>query len=310
MAANLHKQMEELSLTDKGIFKLTKGLEYTPVTIDALIKSCSNPTTLHIKEAEDIGIAIALGLQAKYPDGGEIDVTAIATGYNKEGNKFTIQLPNAAYSRAALTLKVIDTTTANDVTYKIELDEHVVAEAKGAQHSESFTWGTCKIYGGEHLSVSNLAVVLMNTNVFPLAGLKLSTSMHNFGVTIQRSETGMLKAGMYNISGIEEANPEFPLSVHKFPEALLNIKHGPLTLNFYPNKTWCAYLGICFTCLKFKDGPDGGTCMCARKDGMEAAKRSLHDAKMHNRAGALQRKLARIKGSATASRGCAPSSEA
>ena len=37
MAANLHKQMEELTLTDKGIFKLVPGLEYTPITIDAHI---------------------------------------------------------------------------------------------------------------------------------------------------------------------------------------------------------------------------------------------------------------------------------
>ena len=66
MAATLHTKMQELSLTDKNIFILTPGLEYTPVTIDANIKECSNPSTLHVKEAEDIGIAIALGLVAVY----------------------------------------------------------------------------------------------------------------------------------------------------------------------------------------------------------------------------------------------------
>ena len=169
MAATLHTKMQELSLTDKNIFILTPGLEYTPVTIDANIKECSNPSPLHIKEAEDIGIAIALELQSKYPEGGKIDVTTLVTGYNRAGNKFTIQFPNAAYSRAALALKEINTTTANDVAYKVTLEEHIVIEAKGASHSDSFLWGICKIYGGEHIPVSALAGVLMKPNVLPLS---------------------------------------------------------------------------------------------------------------------------------------------
>ena len=60
MAADLHTQMRELSLTTKGIFNLTKGLNYTPITVDAIITACSNAATMHAAEAEDIALALML----------------------------------------------------------------------------------------------------------------------------------------------------------------------------------------------------------------------------------------------------------
>ena len=65
MAADLHTKMSQLSLTGKGIFNLTKGLSYTAVTIDANVTACSNPSTLHATEAEDIALALMMKMKEK-----------------------------------------------------------------------------------------------------------------------------------------------------------------------------------------------------------------------------------------------------
>ena len=48
-----------------------------------------------------------------------------------------ITFPNAAYSRAALSLKSLSATTEEDITYTVRLAEHVVLAATGATHSDS-----------------------------------------------------------------------------------------------------------------------------------------------------------------------------
>ena len=306
MAADLHTQMRELSLAAKGIFNLTKGLNYTPVTVDAIITACSNAATKHAAEAEDIALALMMKMQEQYPEGGDIDPMNLISGYNRDGNKFLVTFPNAAYSRAALAISALTTTTANGVTYTITLDEHVQIATSGATHSDSFMWGICKIRGGEHLTTIELAGVLMRKSCFPAAGLKLSETMRDHGINTLKSETGMTRAGSYNVSGLEPSDSAYVPDERQFPAVMLNIKHGNLTIDFHPCKPWCAYLGICHDCLK------NANCVCKDKGKgvMADAQRSLAAKKKHDHEQALARKMAKIKGSATAPRGAPSSSEA